>query len=68
MMRLIVCRDCQVNASFDIGLRAFGAKANVCYVMIGYIDKRVISKTTFLTTPELFIGLIQAIWCKNEHI
>ena len=36
--------------------------------IIGYIDKRVISKTTFLTTPELFIGLIQAIWCKNEHI
>ena len=36
--------------------------------LVGYIDKRVISKTTFLTTPELFIGLIQAIWCKNEHI
>ena len=37
-------------------------------VNVGCIDKWVISKTTNLTTPELFIGLIQAIWRKNEHI
>ena len=28
---------------------------------VGYIDKRVISKTTSLTIPKLFRGLIQAI-------
>ena len=32
---------------------------------IGGYDKRAISKTTLPTTPELFIGLIQAIWQKN---
>ena len=37
-------------------------------IRLGCIDKWVISKTTNLTTPELFIGLIQAIWRKNEHI
>ena len=35
---------------------------------LGYIDKRVISKTTNLTIPKLFPGLIQAIWRKNEQI
>ena len=35
---------------------------------VGYIDKRVISKTTNLTIPKLFPGLIQAIWRKNEQI
>ena len=36
--------------------------------MIGDYDKRVISKTTLPTTPELFRGLIQAIWRKNYQI
>ena len=29
---------------------------------LGNSDKRVISKLTLLTTPELFIGTIPAIW------
>ena len=35
---------------------------------VGDYDKRVISKTTLPTTPELFRGLIQAIWRKNYQI
>ena len=35
---------------------------------IGYIGKRVISKMTLLTTPELFSGLIQSIWYKNGRL
>ena len=34
-------------------------------VKVGDYDKRAISKTTLRTTPELFRGLIQAIWRKN---
>ena len=33
-------------------------------LLLGGYDKRAISKTTLPTTPELFIGLIQAIWQK----
>ena len=33
--------------------------------LLGGYDKRVISKLTLPTIPELFIGLIQAIWQKN---
>ena len=35
---------------------------------LGDYDKRAISKTTLRTTPELFRGLIQAIWRKNQQI
>ena len=37
-------------------------------IKVGDYDKRVISKTTLPTTPELFRGLIQAIWRKNYQI
>ena len=37
-------------------------------IELGGYDKRAISKTTLSTTPELFRGLIQAIWRKNEQI
>ena len=36
-----------------------------CRLLVGDYDKRAISKTTLRTTPELFRGLIQAIWRKN---
>ena len=49
--------DCKVNIE---GL--------IILLQIGDYDKRAISKTTLSTTPNLFRGLIQAIWRKNEQI
>ena len=46
----------------------YGGRLKETSPKIGDYDKRVISKTTLPTTPELFRGLIQAIWQKNYQI
>ena len=60
---LWVARHCRPRLRSLRTVQTFG----LCF-RVGDYDKRVISKTTLLTTPELFRGLIQAIWQKNYQI